>query len=339
MEKFLIPFVASLILTVLIALLSKFAAEKFKWVGRISSRHIHKGKVFRVGGIAMIIAFNLSIFLNHDLFISTQLYGFMLASFFVLVIGVWDDLKEVFWKTQFFYQVAAAITVFIFGVRIYSITNPLAGGSMSLDTSIGVVISMLLVIFWIVTMINAINWLDGIDGLSGGISFIGAITIFILSLHPEVNQPPVAILAMILSGTILGFLVFNFYPSIILAGTSGSMFMGFALAVLAIFAGTKIATAILVMSLPIIDFVWVIGERMHAGRSIFKADKNHLHHKLLELGWSQRKITLHYYAITILISIVALNTRVMGKSITLVATIIIMAGALIFIRKKLARKK
>lgn len=287
----------------------------------------------------MIIAFNLSIFLNRDLFMSNQLYGFMLASLLVLLIGVWDDMREVFWKTQFFYQVAAAITIFIFGVRIFHVTNPFTGVSIGLDTSFGVVFSMFLVIFWTVIMINSINWLDGIDGLSGGISLIGSITIFFLSLYPEVNQPPVAIMSLILAGTILGFLILNFHPSIVLAGTAGSMFMGFALATLAIFAGTKIATAILVMSLPIIDFVWVIGERFSHRRPIFKADKNHLHHKLLELGWSQRKIALHFYIITMLIAIVALNTRAIGKSITLAATVVIMAGAIIFINRKLAEKR
>lgn len=303
----------------------------------MSGRHIHRSNAFRVGGIAMIIAFNLSIFLNSDLFMSVPLFGVMLASVVILVIGVWDDVREVFWKTQFFYQVAAAIIVFIFGLRIYGFTNPL-GGMIHLTTGIGVIVSVFLVVFWIVLMINSMNWLDGIDGLSGGISFIGAITIFILSLRPEVNQPPVAILSSILSGVTLSFLIFNFYPSIIIAGTSGSMFMGFALASLAIFAGTKVATAILVLSLPIIDFVWVIGERIRRGKSIFKADRNHLHYKLMELGWSQRKIALYFYSITIMLAIVALNTRDIGKSIMLIAVVVIMTGALIFINKKLAKK-
>ncbi len=304
----------------------------------MSGRHINRGNAFRVGGIAMIIAFNLSILLNPDLVISIQLFGVMVASMGILVIGAWDDVREVFWKTQFFYQVAAAIVVFIFGLRVYGLTNPF-GGAIHLTAGIGVIVSIFLVVFWIVLMINSMNWLDGIDGLSGGISFIGAITIFILSLRPEVNQPPVAILALILSGVTLSFLIFNFYPSIVIAGTSGSMFMGFALAALAIFAGTKVATAILVLSLPIIDFAWVIGERIRRGKSIFKADRNHLHYKLMELGWSQRKIALYFYSITIMLAIVALNTRVIGKSITLVATVVIMTGALVFINRKLVTKQ
>jgi len=339
MIKYLIPFATSFIFTILLVSAAKFFAKKINWSGRNSTRHIHSDNVFRVGGIAMIIAFNLAILFNRDLFITVQLYGIMIASLLILAVGVWDDVREVFWETQFFYQISAAILVFIFGLRIYSLTNPITGGVLNFNVGPGVVLSILLVIFWIVVMINSMNWLDGVDGLSGGVSFICAITIFILSLQPEVNQPPVAILALIFSGATLGFLFFNFYPSIVLAGTAGSMFMGFFLAALAIFAGTKIATAILVLSLPIIDFVWVIGERIRRRASIFKADKNHLHHKLLELGWSQRKIALHFYAITILIAIVALNTRAIGKSITLGITVVIMVSALVIINKKLAQKE
>ncbi len=338
MAKYLISFLLAFLLTVAFIFLLKSFTGKIKWRGRVSARHINRVDVFRVGGIAMIIAFNLALLLNNALVITPALSGVMLASLFVLVVGIWDDVREVFWKTQLFYQVAIAMLVYIFGLRIYAITNPL-GGVIGFDSSWGIIISVLLVIAWIVTIINSMNWLDGIDGLSGGVSFICAMTMVVLSLTPDVNQPPVAIIALAVAGSILGFLVFNFYPSIIIAGTSGSMFMGFSLAILAIFAGTKIATAILVLALPIIDFVWVIGERLKKKKSIFKADKNHLHYKLMELGWSQRKIALYYYAVTLVIAIVALNTRVIGKTITLLAAMIVMTSALFFINKKLAQKK
>lgn len=339
MVKFIVPFVTAFIITVTAILVLNFFAGKIKWTHRKSKRHIHQQNVFRLGGVAMIMAFVAAIFLNKDLFITVPLYGILISLVIILIVGMWDDMREVFWKTQFFYQVAIAIIIFIFGIRIYYITNPLNGGIIDLSAGLAVIFSIALVIFWIIITINSMNWLDGIDGLSGGITFIGAITIFFLSLYPEVNQPPVAILAIILAGTTLGFLIFNFHPSMILAGTSGSMFMGFILAVLAIFAGTKIATSILIMALPIIDFVWVIGERFRKRKSIFKPDNNHLHHKLMEIGWSQRKIALHYYIVTAIIAVIALNTRMIGKSLTLIATVAIMVIILIFINKKLANNK
>jgi UDP-N-acetylmuramyl pentapeptide phosphotransferase/UDP-N-acetylglucosamine-1-phosphate transferase len=189
---------------------------------------------------------------------------------------------------------------------------------------------------WIILVMNAINWADGIDGLAGGITLITSATILILSLRPEVNQPFIAILCIIFIGTVLGFLIFNFNPAKIMAGTSGAMFMGFVLAVLAVFSGTKIATALLVLAIPIIDSLWVIGERFRNHKSIFKPDRNHLHYKLIKLGWSERKIVLSYWAITFLIALVALNTRAFGKGIVLVITAIIMIFILIIVNRKIS---
>jgi UDP-GlcNAc:undecaprenyl-phosphate GlcNAc-1-phosphate transferase len=285
----------------------------------------------------MILAFNLSIFLNKDLFLPPELYGIIIATLLLMVFGTIDDFMELAWKVQLFFQVSIALMVFVIGVRIHAVTNPFLGNIINLESGIGSIFSAVLAIFWIVMVINSMNWLDGIDGLSGGVSFIGALTIFFLSLKPEVNQPPVAIISMILAGSVLGFLVFNFHPSRVLAGTSGAMFMGFLLAAMAIFSGTKIATAIMVMALPIIDFVWVIGERLRSKKSIFKPDKNHLHYKLIELGWSQRKVDFLFYSITALMAVVALNTRAIGKSITFFLAVIIMAGSLIAVNKKIKK--
>lgn len=282
----------------------------------------------------MIVAFNLTILLDKDLKISSELYGVMAGSLILMVVGLWDDLKEIFWKIQLFFQVAVSVLIFIAGVRIYYVTNPWTGGVIKLDSSIGMIFSVFLVIFWIVLIINSINWLDGIDGLSGSITLLSALTIFLLSFRPEVNQPPVAIISLILIGVVLGFLIFNFNPARVLAGTSGAMFMGFLLASLAIFSGTKIATALMVLTIPIIDFIWVIGERMREGKSIFKPDKSHLHYKLLKLGWSQKKVIYYYCLITFLISLVALNTRIIGKGITMILSLIIMFIVLIIIDRK-----
>ena len=340
MEKYIAPFMLSFLLSVFFIVISIYLSGKIKWRGRLSERHIHvkkDSKIFRTGGIAMILAFNLSIFLNKDLFLSPELYGVIIATFLLMVFGTIDDFKEIAWKIQLFFQVSISLMVFIVGIRIHYITNPFLGSIINLDAGAGLIFSVILAIFWIVMVINSMNWLDGIDGLSGGVSFIGAMTIFFLSLKPEVNQPPVAIISMIMAGSVLGFLVFNFYPSLVLAGTSGAMFMGFLLAAMAIFSGTKIATAILVMTLPIIDFLWVIGERLRNGKSIFKPDKNHLHYKLVELGWSQRKINFLFYSITVMMSAVALNTRAIGKGITFFLAIIIMTTSLVILNKKIKK--
>lgn len=338
MLKYLAPFMLSFLLSVFFLALAVYFGKKFNWQGRRAKRHIHEKGVLRIGGAVLIPVFNLSILLNRDLFISSEVYGLMAASLILLAIGLWDDIKEIYWKIQLFFQIAVSTLVFISGIRIYYVTNPLTGGIFKLDSSFWVLASIVLVIFWIVLIINAINWIDGIDGLSGGIVLIAAAVIFSLSLKSEVNQPPVAILGSIFIGTVLGFLIFNFYPAKIIAGTSGAMFMGFVLAVLAIIAGTKIATAVLVLAVPIIDFLWVIGERIKNGRSIFKPDKRHLHYKLLKLGWTQKEVVFGYWIVTFAIGIVALNTRVMGKLITLAISASIMLIVLILINRKISAR-
>lgn len=339
MLKFLIPFLIAFLLSELFLIIAIRVGKKIKWRGRTSERHIHqKGKVFRVGGVAMILAFNVAILVNKDLFITTELYGFMVASLIIMLVGIWDDLKEVYWKAQLFFQIAVAVLVFVIGIRIYYITNPFTSGIIHLDQGAGILASIFLVIFWIVLVTNAMNWLDGIDGLSGGLAFIASLAIFFLSLRPEVNQPPVAIITAIFAGSVLGFLVFNFNPSKAMAGTAGSMFLGFGLAVISIFSGTKVATALLVLSVPVIDCLWVIIERWKNGRSIFKPDKNHLHYRLMDLGWSQRRINAVFFTIAILIAVVALNTRALGKGIALLVVLAVMLTAFVCIRMKLKHK-
>jgi len=317
--------------------LAVYFSNKFNWQERREKRHIHKKGISRVGGLIMVLVFNLMIILNRDLFISSEIYGMMAASLILLAVGLWDDIKEIYWKIQLFFQVAISVLVFITGIRIYYVTNPFTGGMFEFNSSLLILLSIGIVVFWIVLIINAINWLDGVDGLSGGVTLISIATIFFLSLKNEVNQPPIAIICAILSGVILGFLIFNFYPAKIMAGTSGSMFMGFILAVLAIIAGTKIATAILVMTIPIVDFLWVIGERIRSGQSIFNPDSCHLHYKLLKMGWTEKKIALCYWSVTAATAAVALNTKAIGKGITLLVSVLIMLLTLIYISKKTSK--
>lgn len=335
-SPFITSFLASVALTaVIIWLCGKFENKIPK---KFSYRYIHRQNISRMGGLAIILSFGLALFLDGKLVISPTFWGILIACVFILIIGIWDDFRELHWKYQLFFQIALAIFIFITGVRVEYITNP-AGGLLFLNLGKYLLPSLVFVVIWIIVMMNAVNWLDGIDGLSGGVTFLGLLTIFFLSLKPEVNQPPVGIISAALAGAILGFLLFNFHPARIMAGTAGSWFMGFLLGSLAIFAGTKIATALLVMAVPIIDAIWVIGERIRTGNSIFQADRRHLHFKLLELGWSQKKITLFFYGITVFIAAVALNTRAMGKIITIISVAVMMTGTLVYINRKLKTTK
>ena len=197
-------------------------------------------------------------------------------------------------------------------------------------------LSLIFMLLWIGIIMNAINWSDGIDGLAGGIVFIAAITLFIISLQPHVAQPPIAIISIAFAGSIMGFLIFNLPPAKIFAGSSGSFFMGFIIALIAIGAGAKIGATLLVLAVPLIDAMWVVMERFRNGDSIFQGDKKHLHHRLLEYGWNTWSILALYYVITILCAILAIVTHDIGKFIAFImfCGIILIAFAALSYKKR-----
>ena len=155
-------------------------------------------------------------------------------------------------------------------------------------------------------MINSINFIDGLDGLSSGIAFIAAVTLGLINLSTPVDQPIIAVLCFILAGSLLGFLRWNFHPASIFAGTSGVQFVGYSLALLSILGTAKVAVALLVLGVPIIDTFWIIVRRLLEGRSPFSPDRGHIHHRMLDLGLSHRQTVLAIYGICLLLAVLAL---------------------------------
>lgn len=306
-------------------------------IWRSGDRHKGKQSVSRLGGLAMLVAFLTTFFLDPHLVMTREFAGLFVGSALILFFGLWDDVSELDWKIQVFFQVALTVIIFIFGMRITSFPNPL-GGAWFFPIDNFVFLGFILLFVWMFLVMNAMNWLDGLDGLSGSTACITFLTIFFLSLKPEVNQPPIAILASIGMGTTLGFLLFNIHPARIVAGTVGSMFLGFLIATLAIIAGTKIATALLVLALPIADALWVIMMRLRAGSPIFEADKRHLHYKLMELGWSEKRISWTFFFTTACIALIALSTQAFGKFAAILIVLGIIFSFLFFVERKTERK-
>lgn len=328
---YLYPFLIALISSVLLSVFLIWVSKKLVWKRR-GGRHIHLTGVSRLGGLAIAASFFIALYFENNLVITDKIWGFIFASLLLIFMGIWDDFRELEWKNQLFFQVAAIMLIFITGTKITYITNPFGG---VIDFGQYSFYGLFLIMAWILFVLNSMNWLDGIDGLSSGVALVAVITIFLIALKPEVNQPPVGILAMSLAGSILGFLIFNFHPAKIIAGTNGILFMGFSLAFLSIFAGTKIATTLLVMAVPIIDTFWVIFERIKSGQPIYMPDKKHFHFKLMELGWSQRKISLSLYGVTILIAIIAFKTKLESKMIAIIVIALVISLWFILINKKL----
>lgn len=313
---YVVPFVVSMSIAVVLCLIIIWVHKKIHINDpRTELRHVHgQRKVSRFGGSAIIAAFMITLFLNRYLVFDHMIWALICGGVMIFCIGIIDDLKPLSWKSQIFFQIALVLTVFIFGIRIISITNPFGGVFLLLDHGF-VISSLLFMIIWMIYIMNAVNWADGIDGLSGGVAFIAACALFMIALEPYVNQPPIAIIAIAFAGSVAGFLVFNFPKAQIFAGSSGSFFMGFVIAILAIAAGAKIGTTLLVLGVPLLDSLWVIICRVRAGRSIFYGDQEHLHFKLLHRGWSVKKILFLYYGVTILCAIAAIFTQSVNKLI------------------------
>jgi UDP-GlcNAc:undecaprenyl-phosphate GlcNAc-1-phosphate transferase len=286
-------------------------------------------KISRFGGVAIISAFILALYLNQNIVFELTTYAIIIGAILILIFGVVDDFTEINWRWQLFFQIAIITFIFLLGIQIDFITNPF-GGVLFLNTFF----SFFFTLIWVLVIMNAINWSDGVDGLAGGTTFLASVVLFLLALRPEVNQPPLAIITIILAGSVGGFLLFNFPPAKIFAGTSGAFFMGYLIAVLAIMAGAKIGTTLLVLAIPLTDAIFVLGQRLKNKESIFQADTKHLHYQLLQLNWSVKQILLFYYFITIVGAIIALSTQAVSKFLALVIFVIIIFSFCYFLNRK-----
>lgn len=334
-DLYLYPFLIALVSSVLLSAFLIWVSKKFIR-RRNGKRRVNLSGVSRLGGLAIAASFFITLYFENNLVLTNKIWGFIFAAILLIFMGIWDDFRELEWKNQLFFQISAVLLIFITGTKVAYITNPLGGVINFEGYLFG---GLFLIIAWVLFVVNSMNWLDGIDGLSAGVALVSTVTIFFITLKPEVNQPPVGILAMSLAGSILGFLIFNFHPAKIIAGTSGVLFMGFSLAFLSIFAGTKIATTLMVMAIPIADTAWVIIERVKSGQPVYIPDKRHLHFKLMELGWSQKRIALGLYLITFLIAIIALRTKLETKMVAIIVILSIILFSLILLNKKLGLQK
>ncbi|MBN2400384.1 MAG: undecaprenyl/decaprenyl-phosphate alpha-N-acetylglucosaminyl 1-phosphate transferase [Candidatus Aminicenantes bacterium] len=266
-------------------------------------RKIHVGAIPRLGGVAIFISFALPFVFSlsrgdWDEF-HRQMVLIMTAALMVFIIGVWDDIKGASIVSRLLVEFSAAFLVYASGIRIDFITNPfgepLALGWLSLPVTL----------LWIVVITNAINLIDGLDGLAAGTGIMVILTMVLLNWgNPDLH---VALTLFTLLGALLGFLVYNFPPASIFMGDSGSLFLGFFLVSFSIKAGFKAsATAammvpIIAFSVPLVDMIYAILRRWHRGLPLGAADREHIHHKLLEKGMGRKKVLLVFFGAYFLI--------------------------------------
>ena len=254
-------------------------------------------------------------------------------------LGFIDDRWQIRARWQLLAQLGLAALVIVggapdpahgfAGIRIGFVANPVSfigGGEM---ITIFEPLATLFTTVWIVGMINSLNFIDGLDGLSSGIALIAAVTLGVLSLAPNQNQL-VALLCAVLAGSLAGFLPWNFHPAKVFIGTTGVFAVGYALAVLSILGVAKVAVAMLVLGVPIIDTFWIIIRRLSHGRSPFTPDRGHFHHRLLDLGLTHRGAVLVIYAVCVVLAVASL---VLSQSDTIRAFVaIVVAGGFVLYR-------
>ena len=291
-----------LLAVILVPFVAKMAV-KIGAVDKPNERKVHTKVMPRLGGLAIYISYILVVIITQPL--TMQTIGLLVGSTVLVILGILDDTKDLPAKLKLLVQIFAAAIVIACGVRIEFMTNLFGENSIYLDA-----LSLPITLIWIVGITNAVNLIDGLDGLAAGVAIIAAVAMAIVGWTYE--QYLMASMAMILAGATLGFLKYNFHPAKIFMGDTGSLFLGFNLAVLATMGVAKSVTfislimPILFLGVPIFDTFFAILRRKMNNKPIFKADKGHLHHRLLHMGISHRNTVLIIYAISTILSASAL---------------------------------
>lgn len=337
---FLLAFIVSLGLTPLVR---KFARRR-GMVDRPEARRVNTRTVARGGGVAIAVGFIsvslLMLAVNFGLGLKfvdqptgvgpAQLAALLGGAVLAAGIGLLDDIFQLRARYQFIGQFVMAGVAVGLGVSVSIVNLPFAkNGTLALDGVLAVAVTVL----WIVGMLNSINFIDGLDGLSTGIALIAAITLGTISLSIAPIEPLIALLCFILAGALAGFLRWNFHPASIFAGTSGVMVVGYSLAILSILGAGKVAVAALVLGVPIMDTFWIVVRRIASKRSPFAADRNHIHHRLLDLGLSHRGTVLLIYVVCILLAVLSLVLSITNQMYAFLGLVVLFGLVLFFIER------
>lgn len=314
MRTLLVAFALSFLTGLALTWLVRNLALRWGLVDEVGGRKIHRRPVPRFGGVAVALAFalplaGLVLFYPND--ISAALYAerpLLIAlvggGAIILALGLWDDLKGARAKVKFLGQILAALVVYKVGLGIQGITIPFVGHVM-----LGP-LGVLATVFWFLLVTNALNLIDGMDGLAGGVAVLAATTLLVMSLVEGNILAAVLLAAMI--GATAAFLVFNMNPASIFLGDTGSLFLGFLLALVSVHSSQKsytifsLVAAFVALGLPIFDLSMAVVRRTLTGRPMFSPDQHHVHHLLLRRGLSQRNTVFLLFGATAALGIAAL---------------------------------
>lgn len=292
-------------------------------------RRVHKSPIPRMGGLSIYLScIIVSLF---TLKMNYRMFGLLFGATFIVVMGIIDDVKPLKPLTKLLVQIAAACILMLFNIRIKTLSLPFFGHDRYFDIGY---FGMLLTILWVVGVTNAVNLIDGLDGLACGTGIIASITLFIISLIS--GRYLSAIMTITLAGASLGFLYYNFNPAKIFLGDTGSQFIGYMLASISILSAIKYYTAfsifvpILAFGVPIYDTLSSIVRRKMNGKPIMEADRGHLHHRLLDKGYSHKQTVLIMYVFSVILGIISIVALILPSSISIVVVCILFILLIIY---------
>jgi UDP-GlcNAc:undecaprenyl-phosphate GlcNAc-1-phosphate transferase len=322
MRSYIAAFVVALIAGLLLTPFVRWLALQRGAVGRNGSRHVHAGKIPRIGGLALVLGWcaPLILFLPIGGFSTEtlgragdQLFGVIGGALALCLVGAVDDIRGLRMAHKLLAQVAVAGFAYASGFRIEAVSLPVFG-----TLSMGVFAAPITII-WVVGITNAMNLIDGLDGLAAGVSFFAALTGFVVAVLN--GSPLVALVLAPLMGVLVAFLVFNFNPARIFMGDSGSYFLGYVLATTSLAGAVqqKASTAVsllvpmIALGLPIFDTLFSMVRRFLERRPIFAPDRGHVHHRLLEIGLTHRRAVMLLYGVSVTFAACAI-TLALGNS-------------------------
>lgn len=335
----LLAFLLAAVITPLVGRL----AERLGMLDIPGGRRRHPRPIARPGGLAIAIAFGLTIvafwavdryagrpFLIPDEVRSSRFTLTALAALLGMTLGFIDDALELRARWQFLGLLLVSGIIIAAGIRIDFIDDPFGAGLVRLAMPLAIAFTL----FWIVGMNVALNFIDGLDGLAAGVTAIAAATLGAIALLPQVNEPFVAWMAFSLAGATIGFLLFNFHPARLFMGSTGVVFVGTMLAVLSIFGTAKVAAALLVLGVPIIDTFYVLLRRVLQGQPPFAPDRGHFHHRLLDVGLSHAQAVLLIYALTLGFGTLAFLTSGRTQVLTFVGAVVAFGIAVVVLAQR-----